>query len=78
MSAYTEVSISRHFLMFHFILCVWVFCLHVCLCTTCVPAVPTGQKESVKSCVTGLIDGREPWVLGIEPRSSERVSCALN
>lgn len=29
------------------ILCVWVFCLRVHLCTTCMPDVPEGQERAL-------------------------------
>lgn len=31
------------------VLCVWVFCLHVCLCTMCVPGAYRGQKKVLDS-----------------------------
>jgi hypothetical protein len=42
------VSIFLNFIFnFYLILCVWVFCLHVCLCTaTHMPGAYTGQKLS--------------------------------
>lgn len=33
------------FLYYYFILCVWMFYLHVCLCTTCVPGVLGDQNR---------------------------------
>jgi hypothetical protein len=33
-------------LYLNFILCVWLFCLHVCLCTTCMPCACRGQKRA--------------------------------
>lgn len=46
-----------------FILCVWVFCWRVCLCTTCVPtsmAARTGYPIPFVSCVVGA--GDWTWV----------------
>jgi hypothetical protein len=61
-------------------LCVWVLCLHVCLYDTCMLGTCWDQKrlphllelelQTFVSC--------HVWVLGIEPRSSERVSSSLN
>ena len=34
------------YVSFSFILCVWVFCLHVCLCTMCMPGAYEGQKRA--------------------------------
>lgn len=36
---------KRNKCSFLFILYVWVFRLHVCLCTTCLPSAHTGQKR---------------------------------
>ena len=33
-------------IFFYFILCVWIFCLHVCLCIMCVPGACRGQKRA--------------------------------
>jgi hypothetical protein len=30
-----------------FFLCVWMFCLHVCPCTTCMPGAHGGQKKEL-------------------------------
>jgi hypothetical protein len=58
---------------------VWVFCLHICLCTVCVPGAHGSQRrvsdplelelQFVVSCHV---------VLGIKPRSSEKVVSSLN
>lgn len=45
-----------------FILCVGVFCLHICLCTTCVHC-PQKAEENVGSSGTRVIDGCEMLVL---------------
>ena len=61
-----------------FILRVWVFCLHVCLCTMCVH-VHRGQKRAVSLLELELqMVLSRMWVLGIESRSSERATNALS
>lgn len=42
-------SVQLNFLMGFvlFVLCVWVFCLHVCLCPTCMAGVCEGQKRAL-------------------------------
>ena len=53
-----------------FILCVLMFCLHVCMCIT---GVPAGYPE------TGVMDGCEPpYGCLDEPRSSVRATHTLN
>lgn len=37
-----------------------IFCLLVCLCTTCVPAACGGQKEGIRSTGPEVSDGCEP------------------
>lgn len=37
------VGVVKYFLV---IICIWVFCLHVCLCTTCMFGACGGQKVS--------------------------------
>ena len=37
-------SVLPSFLLTLIILCAWVFCLHECLCTTCMPGTCRGQK----------------------------------
>lgn len=34
----------KHILKSHLFLCVWLFCLHECLFTACVPGAPGGQR----------------------------------
>jgi hypothetical protein len=41
------------------ILCLWVFHLHVCLCTTCMPGALRGHKEGTVSAGTGAMDSYE-------------------
>ena len=43
--------------IFNFILCVWVFCLHVCLCIVCIQC-PWKPEEGVRS--PGTITHCEP------------------
>lgn len=38
----------------YFILCVWVFCLRVCLCTMCVPGAHESQKRALYPLVPEL------------------------
>lgn len=59
-----------------------VFCLYVCLCTTCMPVAWGGQKRASNS--WNLNCGwlwTTKWMLGIEPRFSARTSvlnqCAI-
>lgn len=56
-----NVAVLGFFLIFknlyyYFILHVWVFCLHGCLCVICV-LLPTGVKKGVRSPRTGATDG---------------------
>jgi hypothetical protein len=54
-------------IIFLFILCALVSCLHACL------------NEGISSPATGVADSCElPWVLGIEPESSRRAASALS
>jgi hypothetical protein len=47
-----------------FNLCVWMFCLHIHMCPTCLPRAQEGQKryptEDTGSLATGVTDGCEP------------------
>lgn len=47
MSTYDDFSfvVFKNYYYLNFILCVWVICLHACLCTTFVPAALGGQKR---------------------------------
>ena len=49
-----------------------MFCLHVCLCTTCMPGAHRGQKNVMDPL------GPELWVLRIEARSSGRATSILD
>ena len=57
-----------------FILCVWMFCLHVCLCTM----YPGIQKRAVNPLDWSLDDCEPPCGSWVSPRSSGRTVCALN
>lgn len=53
----------------------YIFCLYVCLCTTCMPVAWGGQKRASNS--WNLSCGwlwTTKWMLGIEPRFSARTS----
>jgi hypothetical protein len=57
-----------------FILCVWAFCLYLCICTTCMPSAHGGQKRvsnslNLESQIYVTWCGM--WVLGIKPGSSQ-------
>ena len=65
---------SKLCLFFLIILCVWKFCLHVCLCTTCMPGACGGWKKSSSSPRTGVTVSCE---LEVKPGSSGRVPSAL-
>lgn len=45
-----------------FILCVWIFCLYVCLCTTCMLCLQMPQK-GISSPGTGGTDCYELWMV---------------
>lgn len=47
-------------LYFYFILCIWVFSLHICLCSICVLGVHRGQKTASNPLWLELLDGCEP------------------
>lgn len=47
------------FPLLHFILCAWVFYLHMCLSNMCVP-VAEGDKAGIGSSKGGVREGREP------------------
>lgn len=38
---------TKIYFLFYFILCVWVFCLHAWLCSTCVSGIRRGQKQAL-------------------------------
>ena len=50
----------KYLIFQRFILCIWVFCLHVYLCTQCVPGAHRGQRRALGSPVTGVTEGCEP------------------
>lgn len=59
-------------ILFIYILYLWVFCLHVCLCNwpvQCLQNPEEGIRYPELEC---------QWVLGMEPRSSGRAASALN
>jgi hypothetical protein len=57
------------------LLCAWVICLHICLCTTCRPSVPWG----IRSPMTEVVDSCSIiWVMEVEPRTFWKAASALN
>lgn len=52
-----------NFKLFFIILCVWVFCLHIFLCTTCEPGAQGGQKRD--SLKMEFQTGAAMWMLRI-------------
>lgn len=59
----------------HILLCMWMFCLHVWMCATCMSSV-YGLQISWNCCCRWL--GAPMGVLKIKPRSSLRAASALN
>jgi hypothetical protein len=62
-----------------FTLCVWIFCLNVSLCTTCIQ-YPWRPEKHTGSSGTGVIDVCEPppcgcWVLDLGPLAIITLSC---
>lgn len=51
---------------------IWVFCLNVSSCTTCVMAGACGDQKRASGC-----RGAAKWVLGIEPESFGRTASTL-
>lgn len=51
---------------------VWVFCVHACLCTTCITGLKKSHPASWNYSQRWL--KASIWVLGIEPRSSGKAS----
>lgn len=59
------------FKKYFLILRVWVFWLHLCMCTTCTPGAYRGHKRRLHSLELGLQTGVSClWVVRIELRSS--------
>jgi hypothetical protein len=57
----------------------WVFCLHVCLHTTCVPYCPQRPEDSGVRCPgNGVTDSCEPpcrcWELNLDPLKEQQSS----
>lgn len=65
------------FILFY-CLCAQVFCLHVCLCTTCVPGDLEGQKGAPDSPGIGVPDGYKPpsgcWETNPQPQEKRQCS----
>ena len=60
------------------ILCVWIFCLPLCNCTTCVPGACRGQKRPSSPLELELQWLQDTmWVLGIKAGSSARATRTL-
>lgn len=67
------------FKIYLFSLC-WVFCLLVCLCTTCVPAAYGGHRRTLDPLNLVLQKTRlwgAMWMLGLKARSSARAASAF-
>lgn len=68
------------YFIINIILCVWVSCLHVCLCVMCKLGAWRGQKEGTEFPVTEVTGAYELlngcW-LGMEPQSSWRAAVLL-
>lgn len=54
-----------------------MFCLHICLCTMCMPGACRGQKEVSDSVELELQPVISLWVLVKEPWFSERTFSAI-
>lgn len=68
------LSIVSHFMVFKiFILSVWMFYLHVFLCTTCVPGTCKGQKRALDLLGLSYHVGARNWT-----RSSQSAASVLN
>lgn len=65
------------FFTLNFILCAWALCLHVCLCTLCMPNVHRGQKRLLNPLELELTDGCQLscgcWELNPNPRRTANV-----
>lgn len=63
-------------------LCVWVFCLHVLVCTTCMPDVLRGQKRMSNPLKLELENGLDPsfggWELNPSAEQQELVTTELS
>lgn len=70
--------IFREIFTNYFILCLWVFCLHVCLCTTSVYGAWEIQKRAPDPPELDGWASAAVWVLGLVSRSFGRVSNAIN
>lgn len=62
----TPTTFKKYFL----ILCVWVFWLHLCMCTTRMPGAHRGHKRPLNSLELDLQTGAVLWMLRLELRSS--------
>jgi hypothetical protein len=74
-------SVQLNFLMGFvlFVLCVWVFCLHVCLCPTCMAGVCEGQKRALDPLKLELQMLVNHYVgAGNQTTSSARAASAVN
>lgn len=61
------------------LLCVQVFCLHVCLCIFCTPGIHRGQKRALDPLeLEFYIFVSHEVKQGIEPESSGRATSVLN
>lgn len=71
---YTFAFISNILKIIHFIWCVWLFCLHLCMCTICIqeplelPTAPCGYWES-NLCPLKDQQNLNCWALSAAPAS---------
>lgn len=71
----SKYNFSKKFIC---ILCIWLFCLHVCVCTKCMQCAER-TEEGIWSPGTGVsIRCELPWGLGTEFRSSIRASAFIH
>lgn len=63
--------------LFIFILCIWMFCVYLCLCTTHMLGIHGSQKRVSHPPGTGWM-WVTMWVLGIELKPSERQPVLTN
>lgn len=59
------------------VVCVCVYCLHVCKCFACVPGLLGVLKRVDTSLETDVTGGYELWVLRTELMSSEKTKVLL-
>lgn len=73
---YIKTSPVMHQKRLDFSFCMWLFYLHLCLCTVCIQCLE-GQEEDISFLGTGGTDVCEPLGAGTEPRASVRATVLL-